>query len=64
MTARLASAFLAKITREAIENDDIELAGTAFTVLAEFDPDQARAVWDGMAASTIREAETILGAAS
>ena len=64
MSDRLASAFLAKVTREAIEHDDIELAEIAFTVLAETDPHKARDVWGGMVYDTIREAETILGAAS
>lgn len=64
MTARLASAFLAKVTTEAIEHGDVELAETAFAVLKETDPHKARDVWNGMVYDTIREAETILGAAS
>lgn len=64
MTARLASAFLAKITTQAIERGDVELAETAFTVLRETDPHKAQDVWNSLVYDTIREAETILGAAS
>lgn len=63
MTARMVSDFLAKVTREAIENGDVGLAGTAIYVLATVDPHRARDVYNGIVYDTICEAEAILEAA-